>query len=112
MGDALPVVNLGNHTVQEVAAGQSHTCVLLTLGGVACWGFNQYGQVIVASRPGNWGWKTERADLWSRQGTGVEGGLALFYEELAIVRGCIKRQYNTSKYRLVGGRVGCVLYGM
>lgn len=44
MGDKLPAVDLGDNTVQEVAAGQSHTCVLLTSGEVACWGFNFYGQ--------------------------------------------------------------------
>ncbi|CAM9187175.1 unnamed protein product [Pylaiella littoralis] len=44
MGDSLPVVDLGSNTVQEVAAGQSHTCVLLTSGDVACWGYNEYGQ--------------------------------------------------------------------
>ncbi|CAN0434518.1 unnamed protein product [Pylaiella littoralis] len=44
MGDDLPTVNLGNNTAQEVAAGQSHTCVLLTSGNVACWGYNEFGQ--------------------------------------------------------------------
>lgn len=44
MGDALPAVDLGDNTVQEVAAGQSHTCVLFTSGNVACWGYNEYGQ--------------------------------------------------------------------
>ncbi|CAM9908463.1 unnamed protein product [Scytosiphon promiscuus] len=40
----LPVINLGNNSAQEVAAGQSHTCVLLTSGDVACWGYNAFGQ--------------------------------------------------------------------
>lgn len=44
MGDNLPVVDLGINTVQEVAAGQSHTCALLTSGNVSCWGYNAYGQ--------------------------------------------------------------------
>lgn len=44
MGDKLVAVDLGENTVQEVAAGQSHTCVLLTSGEVACFGFNLYGQ--------------------------------------------------------------------
>lgn len=47
MGGNLVAVNLGENTVQEVAAGQSHTCVLLTSGDVACFGFNLYGQVSV-----------------------------------------------------------------
>lgn len=45
MGTDLPVVNLGNNTAQGVAAGQSHTCVLMTSGEVACWGYNLRGQV-------------------------------------------------------------------
>lgn len=45
MGYALDDVDLGFNTVQDVAAGQSHTCVVLTSGGVACFGYNYYGQV-------------------------------------------------------------------
>lgn len=44
MGDDLVAVDLGDNTVQEVAAGQSHTCVLLTSGNVACFGLNLNGQ--------------------------------------------------------------------
>lgn len=44
MGDNLPAVDLGDNTVGQVAAGQSHTCVLLTSGDVACWGYNGFGQ--------------------------------------------------------------------
>ena len=45
MGSSLDPVDLDNITVQDVAAGQSHTCVVLTSGDVACWGYNYYGQV-------------------------------------------------------------------
>lgn len=45
MGSSLPVVDLGNNSAKEVAAGQSHTCVLLTSGNVTCFGYNYYGQV-------------------------------------------------------------------
>eukprot|EP00903_Cladosiphon_okamuranus_P015667 g14469.t1 len=45
MGDDLMAVDLGENTVQEVAAGQSHTCVLLTGGNVTCFGLNLYGQL-------------------------------------------------------------------
>ncbi|CAN0440080.1 unnamed protein product [Pylaiella littoralis] len=44
MGDNLPAVDLGDNTVGQVAAGQSHTCVLSTSGDVACWGYNGFGQ--------------------------------------------------------------------
>lgn len=54
MGDDLVAVDLGENTVQEVAAGQSHTCVLLTSGNVACFGFNLYGQVRGSRTPMSW----------------------------------------------------------
>lgn len=44
MGSELPRVDLAGRPAQAVCAGQSHTCVLLDLGEVACWGFNFYGQ--------------------------------------------------------------------
>ncbi|OGO50952.1 MAG: hypothetical protein A2148_02340 [Chloroflexi bacterium RBG_16_68_14] len=31
--------------VADIAAGGSHTCALITTGGVQCWGFNLYGQL-------------------------------------------------------------------
>ena len=43
MGDALPVVDVGTgRTVVSVAAGSSHTCVLLDDGGVKCFGMNRF----------------------------------------------------------------------
>lgn len=37
-------VNVGG-TVQQIAAGGSHTCALLTTGTVRCWGWGRYGQL-------------------------------------------------------------------
>ncbi|HSP79319.1 MAG TPA: RTX toxin, partial [Myxococcaceae bacterium] len=37
-------VNLGARAVR-LAAGDSHTCALLTTGKVRCWGYNNYGQL-------------------------------------------------------------------
>ena len=31
--------------VSAIAASENHTCVLMTAGGVQCWGFNLYGQL-------------------------------------------------------------------
>mgnify|MGYP002681681201 FL=1 len=40
----MPVdVTLGQ-TALAIAAGENHTCALLASGGVACWGWNYYGQ--------------------------------------------------------------------
>lgn len=46
MGSALAAVDIGINTAQDVTAGQSHTCVMLTSGGIACFGYNFYGQVV------------------------------------------------------------------
>lgn len=44
MSYSLSAVDLADEGAQAVAAGQSHTCVLLESGEVACWGYNGDGQ--------------------------------------------------------------------
>lgn len=46
MGDALPPVDLGpGQVANEVFAGTSHTCAVLTTGNIKCWGDNRSGQL-------------------------------------------------------------------
>lgn len=50
MGDNLAAVNVGSGlTVKSIAAGYSHTCVILNDDTVKCWGVNSYGQLGVSS---------------------------------------------------------------
>ncbi len=34
-----------SHPAVVIALGQSHTCVIMTGGGIKCWGYNGYGQL-------------------------------------------------------------------
>jgi hypothetical protein len=48
MGDALPAVSLGlasGMSVTGIVAGDAHTCVLLSNGGVKCWGSGANGRL-------------------------------------------------------------------
>ena len=63
-----------------VEAGDEHTCVLLVGGGVACWGFNGYGQLGVGStasvgtEPGQMGNQLKAVSLGSGSSSRREGG--------------------------------------
>jgi alpha-tubulin suppressor-like RCC1 family protein len=51
---AVPVAGLPGG-IRTLVAGGAHTCALLTAGGLACWGDNEYGQlgdgVVTANEP-------------------------------------------------------------
>ena len=50
MGNNLPFVPLPTVSlVKEIAAGSSHTCVVLVNGNVYCWGMNSYGELGIGS---------------------------------------------------------------
>jgi alpha-tubulin suppressor-like RCC1 family protein len=45
MRDNLPAVDLGSRRATAIAAGNAHSCALLDIGTVKCWGNNFYGQL-------------------------------------------------------------------
>jgi alpha-tubulin suppressor-like RCC1 family protein len=79
--------------VTALAAGQSHTCALLSSGGVNCWGFNIYGQLGNNNYGG-----------WSRWPVAVvgSGGVGLLTGVTALTAG----QYHTCALLSSGG-VNC-----
>lgn len=44
-GESVYCQDPAHRSVQSIAGGYYHTCVLTTDGGVRCWGFNMYGQL-------------------------------------------------------------------
>jgi alpha-tubulin suppressor-like RCC1 family protein len=46
---ALATVDLGAGTVSQLVAGAGHNCVLFDTGAVACWGYNEYGQLGIGT---------------------------------------------------------------
>jgi len=48
MGDSLAYVNLGGN-VAHIAAGNNHTCAIMSTGDVKCWGHNSRGQLGVGN---------------------------------------------------------------
>jgi alpha-tubulin suppressor-like RCC1 family protein len=45
MGDDLPAVNFGGATALHIAAGEYHTCAILSTDEMVCWGLNSSGQL-------------------------------------------------------------------
>ena len=41
--------SLSGYSAIAIALGNTHTCVIVTSGGVKCWGYNGYGQLGIGS---------------------------------------------------------------
>ena len=63
MGAALPTVDLGGVGATVIAAGATHTCVILATGAVKCWGDSKYGQLGLGDPAGRGGKPGDMANL-------------------------------------------------
>ncbi len=53
MGDALPVLDLGNTVITAVSCGGVHSCALFTTGVAKCWGLFKWGRLGFAGKDDN-----------------------------------------------------------
>jgi alpha-tubulin suppressor-like RCC1 family protein len=53
------------YTAVAIALGQYHTCVIVSGGGIKCWGYNNYGQL------GNGGTSTQYSPVDVSLGSGI-----------------------------------------
>ncbi len=64
--------------------GQSHTCVIVSGGGVKCWGYNGYGQL------GNGGTSTQYSPMDVSLGSGLKIISCMFCN--SVVRYCYEEE--------------------
>lgn len=80
MGDALLPLDLGTtYTVKQVVAGGNQSCVLLSNGGVKCWGINEGGNLGIGSTTDVGG-----AEAMGSQLAGVFLGTGRYATQLAM----------------------------
>lgn len=77
--ESLECVDPGYAQIKSVVSGDVHMCVLMTYGGVRCWGFNLYGEVGVDGGPSR-STPTDRDIL-----TGVQAIAAGYYHMCALM---------------------------
>ena len=77
MGENLPYVELGGHTVTDVSLGNAHTCAVLDDGTIKCWGWNYRGMLGLGDtahrgdNPGEMGANLPHVDLGQGQNVKV-----------------------------------------
>jgi alpha-tubulin suppressor-like RCC1 family protein len=93
-------VSLGS-TVAAVASGFEHSCALTTIGGIACWGANNYGQLGVPVNDG-----TTNPNPVGQLVTGLTGGADNLARPYPKVKSIAAGTNNTCAV-LVSGAVRC-----
>jgi len=92
----MPVAVMGLTGVIALTSGAGHSCAIIAVGGVRCWGYNEYGQL------GNGSTNQSRIPVTV---TGLAGGTAMASgrdHNCAIVAGGAVRCWGSNRYEQLG----------